>query len=277
VQASPACAMQPPATILLRSEILMRGVEADCGAVAVGRTSLVVALFVWRALSGSTMTPFPHPAHRTGRECPDPALDKTQPSHTARRAQGRQAVQSRKSRNGARVDKLSTWRRSDHWCLKRTTRRTPHSGVVVDRHVALRTGDSSSSPIAQRCGSTSPPAMWLAQVTPRGRSAHGHSSTCVDLMRSRWTVPADTPFGLAEYIQPKRWSRKSNSLPVTSDSCLCRDRELRWPHDRAQCPQALGGLPSAQITRRRRYGHDARAEASLAAALFIQHEPAMYR
>src|SRR5882762_11553434 len=26
----------------------------------------VAASFVWRCLSGSTMTPFPHPAHRTG-------------------------------------------------------------------------------------------------------------------------------------------------------------------------------------------------------------------
>src|SRR6266516_1744052 len=26
----------------------------------------VSASFVWRCLSGSTMTPFPHPAHRTG-------------------------------------------------------------------------------------------------------------------------------------------------------------------------------------------------------------------
>jgi hypothetical protein len=27
----------------------------------------VSAPFVWRCLSGSTMAPFPHPAHRTGR------------------------------------------------------------------------------------------------------------------------------------------------------------------------------------------------------------------
>ena len=35
----------------------------------------VAASFVWRCLSGSTMTPFPHPAHRTGRaDLPHPAL-----------------------------------------------------------------------------------------------------------------------------------------------------------------------------------------------------------
>src|SRR6266436_3467270 len=35
----------------------------------------VSAPFVWRRLSGSTVTPFPHPAHRTGQAAlPHPAL-----------------------------------------------------------------------------------------------------------------------------------------------------------------------------------------------------------
>src|SRR6266478_1766587 len=35
----------------------------------------VSAPFVWRCLSGSTVTPFPHPAHRNGRaDFPHPAL-----------------------------------------------------------------------------------------------------------------------------------------------------------------------------------------------------------
>src|SRR6202162_1375456 len=35
----------------------------------------IAASFVWRCLSGSTMTPFPHPAHRTGQaDLPHPAL-----------------------------------------------------------------------------------------------------------------------------------------------------------------------------------------------------------
>ena len=35
----------------------------------------VAASFVWRCLSSSTMTPFPHPAHRTGQaDFPHPAL-----------------------------------------------------------------------------------------------------------------------------------------------------------------------------------------------------------
>ena len=40
-----------------------------------GRLNIsVAASFVWRCLSGSTMTPFPHPAHRTGQaDFPHPA------------------------------------------------------------------------------------------------------------------------------------------------------------------------------------------------------------
>src|ERR1700738_4464185 len=35
----------------------------------------VAAPFVWRCLTGSTVAPFPHPAHRTGRaDLPHPAL-----------------------------------------------------------------------------------------------------------------------------------------------------------------------------------------------------------
>src|SRR5712672_3693921 len=55
------------------------------GAPAYGRVEMwrggcrpdisVAASFVWRCLSGSTMTPFPHPAHRTGHaDLPHPAL-----------------------------------------------------------------------------------------------------------------------------------------------------------------------------------------------------------
>src|SRR6266481_3436576 len=52
-----------------------RMVESRCGAVAVGRTYLLSASFVWRCLSGSALTPFPHPAHRTGQaDLPHPAL-----------------------------------------------------------------------------------------------------------------------------------------------------------------------------------------------------------
>src|SRR5206468_11678328 len=68
-------AMPPIATALMRRVELTQCVESRCGAVAVGRTYLLSASFVWRCLSGSTMTPFPHPAHRTGQaDLPHPAL-----------------------------------------------------------------------------------------------------------------------------------------------------------------------------------------------------------
>ena len=49
---------------LLGDAAVAVSVELRCRAVAVGRTYLLSASFVWRCLSGSTMTPFPHPAHR---------------------------------------------------------------------------------------------------------------------------------------------------------------------------------------------------------------------
>ena len=68
----------------------------------------VSASFVWRCLSGATMTPFPHPSHRTGHEdFPHPALGQDfTPSPTARRAQAGTGARARSARKGARVDKL---------------------------------------------------------------------------------------------------------------------------------------------------------------------------
>jgi hypothetical protein len=67
----------------------------------------VPAPFVWRCLSGSTVTPFPHPARRTGQaDLPHPALGQDlTPSPTACRAQARSGVRARSARKGARVDR----------------------------------------------------------------------------------------------------------------------------------------------------------------------------
>src|ERR1700741_2283483 len=67
----------------------------------------VSAPFVWRCLSSSTMTPFPHPAHRTGlADLPHPALGQDlTPSPTARRVQAQLGVRARSARRGARVDR----------------------------------------------------------------------------------------------------------------------------------------------------------------------------
>ena len=61
----------------------------------------VAASFVWRCLSGSTMTPFPHPAHRTGHaDRPHPALGQDlTPFALARRAQARSGVRARSAHN----------------------------------------------------------------------------------------------------------------------------------------------------------------------------------
>jgi hypothetical protein len=92
-------------TVVAKLECRHR-VESRCGAVAVGRTYLFAAPFVWRCLSGSTLAPFPHPAHRTGRaDFPHPALGQDlTPSPTTRRAQAGSDVRARSARKDARVD-----------------------------------------------------------------------------------------------------------------------------------------------------------------------------
>jgi hypothetical protein len=75
-------------------------VESRCGAVALGSNISVPASFVWRCLTGSTMAPFPHLAHRTGHAAlPHPALGQDlTPSSTARRAQACSSVRARSAR-----------------------------------------------------------------------------------------------------------------------------------------------------------------------------------
>ena len=81
--------------------------KSRCDAVALGSNISVSAPFVWRCLSGSTVTPFPHLAHRTGQaDLPHPALGQDlTPSPTARRVRARLDVRARSARRGARVDK----------------------------------------------------------------------------------------------------------------------------------------------------------------------------
>src|SRR5438874_13505215 len=55
------------ATELLRRREMTRCVESRCDAVALGSNISVAAPFVRRCLTGSTMAPFSHPAHRTGQ------------------------------------------------------------------------------------------------------------------------------------------------------------------------------------------------------------------
>ncbi len=66
----------------------------------------VSASLVWRCLNSRAITPFPHPAHRTGRaDFPHPALGQDfTPSPTARHAQAGSGVRVQSARKGARVD-----------------------------------------------------------------------------------------------------------------------------------------------------------------------------
>src|SRR4029077_5832746 len=66
----------------------------------------VSASFVWRCLTGSTLAPFPHPAHRTGHaDLPHPALgQELTPSPTTGRAHDRSDVGARSTCRVARVE-----------------------------------------------------------------------------------------------------------------------------------------------------------------------------
>src|SRR3984893_1450059 len=102
-------------TVLSQLEVdrLCSGVDgtAEFGRVEVWRSGCrlnisVAAPFVWRCLTGSTLAPFPHPAHRTGHaDLPHPALGANlTPSPTTRRAHAGSDVPARSARRGARVD-----------------------------------------------------------------------------------------------------------------------------------------------------------------------------
>ena len=82
-------------------------VESRCDAVALGSNISVSAPFVRRCLTGSTITPFSHPAHRTGQaDFPHPALGQNfTPSPTARRAQAGSSVRAQSARKDARVNR----------------------------------------------------------------------------------------------------------------------------------------------------------------------------
>src|SRR3954468_7392740 len=69
-------------------------------------TISVAAPFVWRCLSGSAITPFPYPAHRTQQaDFPHCALGQDlTPSPTTGRGRAGSDVRARSTRRGARVD-----------------------------------------------------------------------------------------------------------------------------------------------------------------------------
>src|ERR1700736_1540091 len=103
-------------------------------------TMSVAAPFVWRCLSGSAITPFPHPAHRTQQaDFPHCALGQVlTPSPTTGRGRAGSDVRARSTRRGARVD-------SSRACvaclvLEPQPPAQPHSHVCVERAIRLAGG-----------------------------------------------------------------------------------------------------------------------------------------
>src|SRR5271169_5454582 len=100
----------------------------------------VSAPFVWRCLSGSTMTPFPHPAHRTGQaDFPHPALGQNfTPSPTARCAQAGTCARARSARKGA--EWIAPALASLDLVLEAQPPAQPHRGVVVGHPICVVDG-----------------------------------------------------------------------------------------------------------------------------------------
>ena len=97
---SPTAVVQTPRKTILRRTGVGR-VEMWRGGVRSGLS--VAAPFVWRCPSNLTLTPFPHPAHRTGHaDFPHPALGQDITfSLTTRHAQAASDVRVRSTRRDA--------------------------------------------------------------------------------------------------------------------------------------------------------------------------------
>src|SRR5215468_5498405 len=99
----------------------------------------VSAPFVWRCLSGSTVAPFSHPAHRTDVQI-SRSGSRTRPhafTHGTSRP-WRSGVRARSACKGARVDKPRP--ASPDLVLEAQPPAQPHSGVAVDRPIRLGDG-----------------------------------------------------------------------------------------------------------------------------------------
>jgi hypothetical protein len=165
-------------------------VESRCDAVALGSNISVSAPFVRRCLTGSTISPFSHPAHRTGQaDFPHPALGQNvTPSPTARRAEAGSGVRAQSARKDARVD--SSRPSTPAFVLELQ----PHRCVAVERPIRLSDGAYSKvvRPSAQRAVHC---AHQLCGLLSCPRSVR----QCADLLNHapdallRWPVTAFTP------------------------------------------------------------------------------------
>src|ERR1700720_1112807 len=90
----------------IAARVLKRFGRVEMWRGGVRSTMSVAAPFVWRCLSGSAITPFPHPAHRTQQaDFPHCALGQDlTPSPTTGRGRAGSDVRARSTRRGARVD-----------------------------------------------------------------------------------------------------------------------------------------------------------------------------
>src|ERR1700738_1811655 len=116
-------------------------------------TMSVAAPFVWRCLSGSAITPFPHPAHRTQQaDFPHCALGQDlTPSPTTGRGRAGSDVRARSTRRGAR-EWIAPALASPDLVLESQPPAQPHSRIVVERAICFAGGADTEviGPSAQR-------------------------------------------------------------------------------------------------------------------------------
>ena len=149
----------------------------------------VSASFVWRCLSGATMTPFPHPSHRTGHEdFPHPALgqdSRLHPRHVVPKpAQAHEPEVPVKVREWIRPALASPDR-----VLEAQPPAQPHSGVVSSARYAFVTVPTrSSSPIRAASGQL---LHQLCGLLPSPRSGGERMDVLDHALDAlpRWPVP----------------------------------------------------------------------------------------
>src|SRR3984893_1888923 len=142
---APRAAVQPPLTEGVKPTLMPQRTAGAFGRVEVWRGGCrpnisVAAPFVWRCLTGSTLAPFPHLAHRTGHaDLPHPALGRdVTPSPTTGPDQAVRGVRAGGARKGARV--IASALASPDFVLVPEPPAQPHSRVAVERAIGFAGG-----------------------------------------------------------------------------------------------------------------------------------------
>src|SRR5580700_9421576 len=238
-------------------------VESRCDAVALGSNISVSAPFVRRCLTGSTMAPFSHLAHRTGRAAlPHPALGQDltpYPRHVVSKpAQTYEPKVPVKMREWI-APALST----SGFVLELQPPAQPHRCIAVECPIRLADGAYLEvvRPSAQRAVHLTHQSCGFLPCPRSVRQGMDFLNHALDALL-RWPIPQARLAGSRRIHSSERVAQKIElSFRDLADSCLLLvDRELQLAHDLAQLLQGFFGFASpAQDHEIVGVGHDARA------------------